>query len=325
MSRLNVGLDFQRMEQMARSRLAVFAVIASLLLPSFDSRAQEPATTKEDLTKSDAKSETVRKKRRRPIAEKTAETKETSATTGTSTENNSAINKATEEREKSGNPIAEIMDKLDYPELQVVPRASERLKIEAEEERSSWYWTHWQIEVSGLSTLWAATTLATRPDLNDNEKSDAESILQAGQVLGAGWLIAGAALGYQRPYRSGVNAIAKYPGRDTRSAIMRERLAEEALEKPARLMGPIKTAAIISNLAINIGMGIYATDEGRITAGIAALLAFLPAMYPDHNIRIYEKHLEYKTKIYGPLGSLVPRYDFSSKTYAPLASLTWRF
>jgi hypothetical protein len=308
------------MEQMARSRLAIFAVIASLLLISIELRAQEPATTKEDAA---TKSEVVRKKRRRPVTEKTTETKD--ATALPSPENNSAINKATEEREKNGNPIAEIMEKLDYPELQVVPRASERLKIEADEERSSWYWTHWQIEVSGLSTLWAASTLATRPDLNDNEKSDAESILQAGQVLGAGWLIAGAALGYQRPYRSGVNAIAKYPGRDTRSAIMRERLAEEALEKPARLMGPIKTAAIISNLAINLGMGIYATDEGRITAGIAALLAFLPAMYPDHNIRIYEKHLEYKTKIYGPLSSIVPRYDYSTKTYAPLASLTWRF
>ncbi len=310
---------------MARSRLAVFAVLASLLFCSIELRAQDTTTPVTPATKEDAttKSEPVRKKRRRPVADKATETKE--ATPSSTVDNNSAINKATEEREKSGNPIAEIMEKLDYPELQVVPRASERLKIEAEEERSSWYWTHWQIEVSGLSTLWAASTLTTRPDLNTNEQSDAESILQAGQVLGAGWLIAGAALGFQRPYRSGVNAIAKYPGRDTRSAIMRERLAEEALEKPARLMGPIKTAAIISNLAINIGMGIYATDEGRITAGIAALLAFLPAMYPDHNIRIYEKHLEYKTKIYGPLSSIVPRYDYNSKTYSPLASLTWRF
>jgi hypothetical protein len=309
------------MEQMARSRLAVIAVIASLLFHSTALLAQEKeAAPKEAVKEEPAKTDPIHKKRKRTSSEK-----ENGDAKDPLNENNSAINKATEEREKNGSSISEIMDKLDYPELQVVPRASERLKIEAEEERSSWYWTHWQIELAGLATLYTATTIPPREDLSEAQKSDASSLTKAGQILGGGWLIAGAALGFQRPYHSGVVAISRYPGKDTRSALMRERLAEEALEKPARLMGPIKVAAILSNFAMNIAMGIYTTDEGRVTAGIAAILALVPAMYEDHNIRIFEKHLEYKTKIYGPLGAVTPRYDSNSKKYAPIASLLWTF
>ena len=217
------------------------------------------------------------------------------------------------------------MEKLDYPELQVVPRASERLRIEAIEERSSWYYTHWQIMLSGLATAYTATTFQERSGMSEQEKADAGSVKAIGQAIGFGWVGAGILIGLQRPYRAGVTAISKYEGKDTRSMIMRERLAEEALEKPARLMGPIRTAAVISNFALCLGMGVFMSDEGRITAGVSALLAFLPSMYEDHTIRVYEKHLEYKSKIYGPISSLAPAYDPLTKSFAPVARLTWNF
>jgi hypothetical protein len=225
------------------------------------------------------------------------------------------------------NEISEILDSMGYPELQVVPRASERLAIEAKSEDTSAVISHWPIMFSGLVTaaVGISTKSALRTDLTDKEKSDSATISSVTTAIGIGWLVGAGVMGARRPYRSGVNAINKYSGKDERSTLLRERLAEEALEKPARTMRVLQNFAVISNAAVNIASAWHANETGKITAGVGLLFSFLPYVFEDHSIDVYEKHIEYKKKIYAPLKSAYFSYDTKSKSLTPMTGLAWEF
>jgi hypothetical protein len=216
---------------------------------------------------------------------------------------------------------------MGYPELQVVPRATERLYMEAKAEDMSYLLTHWPIELSGLSTLAVGLTdkRHQRGDLSAKEVRDANSIAAATTAVGAGWLIGGLLLGAQRPYYTGQRSVSKYSSKDERSVLLRERLAEEALERPARIMRVLEAVAVTTNLAVNVASMIHANDSGKAGAGLAALVSLLPLMFEDHNIMVYDKHLEYKKKIYAPIKSASIVYDPYSRSYTPVTQLTWLF
>jgi hypothetical protein len=231
------------------------------------------------------------------------------------------------EKAPAKNEVSDILDSMGYPELQVVPRASERMAIEAKAEETSFVFTHWPIELSGVATIAVGFTAKgnQRLDLTAKEKADASAIASVTTTVGAAWLIGAVALGAQRPYRAGERAIAKYPGKDERSTLMRERLAEEAMERPTKVMRVLQTVSVITNFSANALAGVHANDTGRITAGVGALLAFLPWMFEDHNIEVYDKQMEYKRKIYAPLKSASFSYDTTTKTFTPMTNLVWMF
>ncbi len=54
--------------------------------------------------------------------------------------------------------------------------------------------------------------------------------------------------GSLRPYRAGMKAISKYTGKDDRATLTRERLAEEALERPAKTIRVLKHFSVWTNL-----------------------------------------------------------------------------
>ncbi|NJL24774.1 MAG: hypothetical protein HC902_06130 [Calothrix sp. SM1_5_4] len=148
-----------------------------------------------------------------------------------------ANTKAEEKEENNSDPeISEILNSVGYPELQVVPRASERLLIEAKAERGSWFIQHWPVELSGLTTLYVGLTSKNNraQGLTAEQKKDADSINAATTAVGAGWIVGGLILGAQMPYATGMRAIGRTKGKDDRSVLMRERLAEEHLENRAR-------------------------------------------------------------------------------------------
>lgn len=223
--------------------------------------------------------------------------------------------------------IAQILDSMGYPELQVVPRATERLRIESKIENGSWPVQHWPIEFSGLATLYVSSIASShqRDNLNEQDKDYAKSVQTFSQAIGAGWLIGGIVLGAQRPYRAGVRSINKYPGNDQRSDLTRERLAEEALERPAQVMNVLQHFSVASNFAINALNMAYVDEQGRIMAGLAAALAFLPYMFEDHTVAVFNKHIEYKKKIYAPIKTGSLSYDPQSRTYTPMTHLVWAF
>jgi hypothetical protein len=235
--------------------------------------------------------------------------------------------KAPPVKPKATSDIFDVIERLEYPELQVIPRASQRLRIEAEEEDAFWFMTHWPIQVSGLATLYVGSTAKSqeREGLSETQKKDFATTATIGQAVGAGWVVAGVLFGMQRPYRTGLNKIAKYADNSPSSALLKERLAEEALERPARFMRAVRWASVLTNFGINVAMASFMTDQGRLSAGVAATLAFLPLVFDDRTIVVYERHQEYKKKIYGPLTSTGVMYDSYSRSLVPSAMLAWSF
>jgi hypothetical protein len=235
---------------------------------------------------------------------------------------------AEDEKEPSeSNEISQILDGMSYPELQVVPRASERLRMEAKAEASHWYFEHWTFELSGLATLGVGLTSSSRQkqNLSDSEKDSSRSIAQGATAVGAGWLIGGLVFGSLQPYRAGMKNISRYGGKDDRSALTRERLAEEALERPAKTIRVLKHFSVWTNFAVNAMGFTYLDQQGKITAGVAAVLSFLPYMFEDHTVEVHEKHIEYKKKIYAPLKTGSVHFDPETKTLTPMTNLVWLF
>ncbi|MBX3021138.1 MAG: hypothetical protein KF799_05620 [Bdellovibrionales bacterium] len=234
------------------------------------------------------------------------------------------------DKEKDDAPeteISDILSSVGYPELQVVPRATERLNMEAKAERGSWFITHWPIELSGLMTAYVGNNSKNvrRTDLSEKEKTDGQTLSTITTTVGAGWVVGGLILGLQKPYTGGARSVARVKGKDQRSELLRERLAEEALERPAKTMRVLQWVSILTNAGLNAALIQYSTDKGKVTAGLGLVFAFLPVMFTDHSIDVYEKHLEYKKKIYAPLKTGGMHYDPSTKTFTPTMNLVWNF
>lgn len=229
------------------------------------------------------------------------------------------------EEEVSDPEISEILDGMGYPELQVVPRATERLKIEAKAESGNWYVAHWPVELSGLATLTVGLMTANKDDLSSDEKDNATTIRTFTQAVGLSWIVGGVLLGAQKPYNRGQKAVNKVNGKDERSILLRERLAEEAMEKPARTMRMLEHVAVATNFTMSALSMVYTDDEGKVVAGIGALLSFLPYMFQDSSIGVYDKHIEYKKKIYTPLKGASVWMDPESKKLTPMTTLAWTF
>lgn len=223
--------------------------------------------------------------------------------------------------------VANILNSMGYPELQVVPRASERLRIEAKEERGSWFVMHWPTELAGLATLTNGLLASGyKKDLSAKGEDEFKTINSFTTVVGAAWLAGGLILGGQKPYARGYNAInSKGQGKSERAALMRERLAEESLERPAKTMRILKHFAVVSNFSMNVLTGIYLDDTGKVVSGVAAVLSFLPYMFDDHSIEVHDKHIEYKKKIYTPLKGASVHIDPETKKLTPLTTLAWTF
>lgn len=231
--------------------------------------------------------------------------------------------KLTPESERR-NDISEILNSMGYPELQVVPRASDRLAIES---RGEGVLTHWPIELAGLSTLVVGIAAKGNEgnNLTSKQQADADTLAAVGQVVGVGWILTGAIMGAQRPYYRAYYSVNKFNGKDERSQLLRERLADEALEKQARIWRVLETAAVVTNVAANVGMAYHSNENGIVTAGVGVILSFLPWMFEDHNIDVYEKQIEYQKRIYRPIASATVHYDPLHKNYTPMSALAWYF
>jgi hypothetical protein len=230
-----------------------------------------------------------------------------------------------EVQDESDPEISDILDSMGYPELQVVPRASERLKIEAKQEASTWYVEHWPVELSGLATLAVGMMATKKDDLNSKQKDDADTVSMLTKGVGLGWIVGGVLLGAQKPYGHGKKAVDKVTGKDERAALLRERLSEEALERPAKTMRILRHVAVVTNFTMNVATMAYADDKSLVTAGVAAVLAFLPYMFEDPSIAVYDKHIEYKKKIYTPLKGASVYIDPETHKLTPMSTLVWNF
>jgi hypothetical protein len=216
-----------------------------------------------------------------------------------------------------------LFSHIDYPELQVTPRATERLAQLAALEDSGGIAMQWTVLASGTMTLFSGIRHLhdyRGSDLSDSEKSNSDLAASAGIFVGASWIAWGSYMGGKHWASSRLSEIKRVQGKDKRAELNRERLAEESLEQFAKTASTVDSLALYTNLAAATLITAYGTDTNRVYSLLAATTSLLPMLFPNIYSTGYEKHLEYKRKIYAPLVSVT----FTQKM-EPLMALNWSY
>lgn len=222
----------------------------------------------------------------------------------------------------------DILKNLDYPELQVVPRASDRLAMETQNERQYGWLAFWPYQVSSIATLAAGNALKgnyTSWNDTDQEHKDSDNVAMAAMALGVGGLGLSIFLIKMDLYGDAYRRVKTVKGSDRRSELMRERLAEEALEKPSQLINMLTTVSVTSNLLANTAVLTQANGDVRAYAAVGMLAAFLPWMFKNRYVDNWDKQLEYKRKIYTPMIGWNYEYRPETKQLQPQLTMNWQF
>lgn len=221
---------------------------------------------------------------------------------------------------------AGAQDELDYPELTVTPRASERLDMESKKETNSRWTKFIPLQVSALSTFTAGLLYSAKPTTNPLENPGAMKF--AGLAVGGGWIAATLVLSAMHtPYQSSNAEVSALPKGTTREKLTRERLAEEAIDGAASLGRKLTWLSVITNVGANAAMlsKVESGSFSMILCGVGAAAAFTPLIFGTNWGTVAAEQREYKKKIYAPVASfiVVP----SPEDGSPLAnaSLSFRF
>ncbi|WP_413288362.1 hypothetical protein [Bdellovibrio sp. HCB337] len=222
----------------------------------------------------------------------------------------------------------DILKGLDYPELQVVPRATDRLLMETQNEREYGWIAFWPYQVSSIATILAGNRLRGnyKADVDtDAEKKDSDNVGMAAMAVGIGGLGLSIFLIKSDLYGDSFRRVKAVKVTDKRSELMRERLAEEALEKPAHLINMLTTISVTLNLAANLAVLSQANGDVRAYAAVGVAASFLPWMFSNRYVDNWNKHLEYKRKIYTPLVGWDLQYVPKSQQFQPQLTANWSF
>jgi hypothetical protein len=209
---------------------------------------------------------------------------------------------------------------FEYPELAVTPRASERVELEARQEASSRWTTYLPTQVSALGTL--TTALALRGQ-NDPAKDSADTASLIGLATGGGWLVGTLLLAqYYQPYGAAQTGLNELPRKSPREQLLRERMAEEAIQSAARVGRRLAWLSTLSNLgasAFMMGQATSSTFAKGAAAGSMAL-SLAPLVFGYRWGHVAHEQAEYKKRIYGPVASA--GFTAEPRTGAPAPTLS---
>ena len=222
----------------------------------------------------------------------------------------------------------DILKGLDYPELQVVPRATERLQMETKNEREYGWIAFWPYQVSSIATFMAGSRLRGNyhdAGMSDQQKQDSDHVAMGAMGLGIGGLGLSIFLIKSDLYGDGFRRVKEVKVTDKHSDLLRERLAEESLEKPAYLINMLTTISVVTNLAANLAVLSQSNGDVRVYGALGVAASFLPWMFKNRYVDNWEKQQEYKRKIYTPLISYDWQYQQKISKYQPELTATWLF
>lgn len=191
--------------------------------------------------------------------------------------------------------------KLNYPELEVTPRASERLKMLAEKEKNNSLFTPMAMQISAISTLTAG--LLQFGSVDEIEDPDKRSPL-VGVVVGGAWVGINFYLsqGY-RIYNETLNDVNKIAGNGIREQLTRERIAEEGINKAARLASRLKWISALTNGGAGVYMlgNVEKDTAAQIMGAVSVAAAFAPILFESDWESVARDQRAYKKKVYGPI------------------------
>jgi hypothetical protein len=190
-----------------------------------------------------------------------------------------------------------------YPELNVVPRATQRLNMEYKWMSKNRNSVHRSIQISALTTFLAGVTMSSDVDTTKDED---EYSPKFGMFVGLAWLGTTFYLSRSyRPYLQGIKSAKKVRGNSKRAQLTRERIAEEQIRDAARFGRKLKWMSFLTNMAAAGYMSSKAKSEstGQTLSAVAALAAFTPFLFGYRWEVVEEEQERYKKKIYGPVAS----------------------
>lgn len=224
---------------------------------------------------------------------------------------------------------AQFLNSLDYPELQVVPRASDRLQMDAAMESQDGYMMFWPFHLASGTTMIVALMHKNKfkagKEDDESFRSNADFKVNAAAGLSAAWFALTYFVSASEPYNSALPKINQLKGRDKKSMLLRERLAEEAMQKPAELIKMLSYASTLTNFVAAASLVDTVNSDYNLYAGVAMLTAFLPLIFKNKYTENYEKHLEYKRKIYAPVVFTDIYKPNASSYWTPRLVLQWNY
>ena len=219
---------------------------------------------------------------------------------------------------------------FDYPELSVVPLASDRLQREKDADTREGIWTH-----SGFLAPATLSFIAGAGVLTDGTRSTgaaSDGVLKAapwvGMGLGAIWWIGVSAWIHPSDfYGKGLEEISRLNGKSTRELLKRERMAEESLRRAGSLARRMKWLSFGSNL---LSSGFLATSvkKGSWTlalAGASAVGSFIPLFFSHRWELTEDLQQEYKKRIYAPVAGPTILMGPEGTSFVPGISLAFQF
>ena len=196
---------------------------------------------------------------------------------------------------------------LRYPELEVSPRASQRLLIEAKKEKNNHptFNRHAPALTSAVMTLLSAYYLSANIEgygYDAVKESDGSKVASTSMLVGAAWIGVLTYMAYDyKPYQSGMREVAKLPSKSKSDQITRERFAEEKINNAADFSQKVAFLSTATNLLASTAMAAYGKGDTALVAGLSALAAFAPYYFSNYWQTLADRHQEYKKKIYGPV------------------------
>lgn len=210
---------------------------------------------------------------------------------------------------------------LTYPELNVVPRASQRVKLEIKNESRDAWSSNLAVQISSLSTLSAGIMASSSVDTDKDENKLSPVIAMS---VGGAWLsaTAWAAMKY-RPYKESFKRIRKLPYKTKRERLIVERLAEEEINTLRSLGKRIRWFSTFSNLAASTYLleSVEGDSDAHMAASVSALLALGPLFFNYKWENIAKEQEKYKKKIYTPV-AVSPIFQSPFKEKARVAGIS---
>jgi hypothetical protein len=221
----------------------------------------------------------------------------------------------------------EDLKSLDYPELQVVPRASERLILESNIIREEGILTVVPYVTASLFTMASGFVVAgnLRPEISEEDKSDAKTNSNIAIGVGIGGLAISYWYIYTDHYGSTVNQIRGLRNKDRRTELLRERLAEETFEKSANLVSKWKWVFATANFLACAQLTGKSVGNNNIYPTLGMATALLPLFITSNFENNYQKQQEYKKRIYTPISWIDYRFDKTESAWNPSLNFAWNF
>ncbi len=222
-------------------------------------------------------------------------------------------------------------EKLDYPELSVVPRASVRLGNEALEENHHQWTTYLPLQVSALSTFCAGL-------LSNGNMGNGDSRGTLGMVVGGTWLVTSVVLSLTyRPYQSIWKNVTGLKQSTIREQLTRERAAEEGIRRTADLGKKLEWLSIGSQFLTSVYLLSKSSphnpsvSQGSVSSTVqafqlaAVLFSIAPLIFPFYWNEVYEDQINYKKRIYAPVAGVLFFENPLTHQWTPGMSLAWQF